>query len=988
MKKSLLIVVEQFVTGGLETHIRTEATALMAAGWEVHLATGQHCNHNMLPSGLASVHTGLSLQPEADTTGLLDAAQSLREIVREHAISHLHIHPFSCIIPAIMAAEQEGIAYALTLHGPSSFSGYGPFYEFLLRNVVLPNCGLTTVVSPELMALASPCAAPNTLVYLPNAVAFGDELIDEASPRSTRSPSTSDPCSQAASRWLLISRLDAQKAPGLREFIQKAATAGIANITVVGDGPAAASLQEWVQQEAQAGRLPSSSTVYFAGAKSRITEDINAHTGIAGMGRVVLEGIAHHKPVMLVGYDGVKGLLDESFLSQAANTNFSGRGLPTLRQTQFEQALANVAQLDTKAIYLLAKRQFDQADVVKRFEKKLTTIPKTKPSLMARFHALLASHTITDTTPWLHSAAVIDLLGSLLASPQAHDPARSAAYLIFRQKLITDNAVARSSDMETCLRQLDQQLGHQEQQIKTLISCQKRLQEQQTAEIQQLQQQLAERDQQLVERDQRLAKCLSQIDALHASTSWRITTPLRLAKLTLSGTTPPLTLLRAQQYQLLKALYWKLPAWLRSRLNGYRHNYVAQHLKNVASTAQYKPEQSANVARQALTAQPEWIHRTHKSKQIAIVPCAFEFDDLVNQRPINAAKHYANNGYLVLYIAWQWSPSEVLTKGRGEVASNIFQIPMYEFFAQLNQLEFSGRRAHYLITLPSQAFLDVISTLRRQAVTVYYDIMDEWEEFQRVGQAPWYEKALERRLILEADIVTAVSPALAQKFAALRRDIHVIGNGYTADVLGLEHRNIARKPAPAQKSTQEAGSCAATSNACEAAVIGYFGHLTDAWFDWKSVFQLASSLPDTTFEIIGYGQPDWVDEKAKHFSNVHLLGKVLPAKLHEYVARWSVGLIPFIHSALAEAVDPIKIYEYLYFGLPVVVTGIPHLSTVPRTFYATPETLLDMTRNAMSDSTTQAEVDTFLARTTWQARFDTLIQLDASQRGIGALYEH
>ncbi len=40
-------------------------------------------------------------------------------------------------------------------------------------------------------------------------------------------------------------------------------------------------------------------------------------------------------------------------------------------------------------------------------------------------------------------------------------------------------------------------------------------------------------------------------------------------------------------------------------------------------------------------------------------------------------------------------------------------------------------------------------------------------------------------------------------------------------------------------------------------------------------------------------------------------------------------MIPFKSGRLSEAVDPIKIYEYFYFGLPVIVTGIKHLEQYP-----------------------------------------------------------
>ncbi len=482
-------------------------------------------------------------------------------------------------------------------------------------------------------------------------------------------------------------------------------------------------------------------------------------------------------------------------------------------------------------------------------------------------------------------------------------------------------------------------------------------------QIANLNQIVIERNLTIVEMTSALAASQQQVEDLLSSTSWKITAVLRLAKrfVAKGGVLSP-----TQRYQLLKAAYWKLPQGLQIRLNGYRHRYVARRFS--ADTNKFHANSQDTSHKNHHTS--EWIRRIESSQQIAIISCAFEFDELVNQRPINAAKYYAQSGFLVLYVAWQWSPREPLKKGNGEVAANILQVPMYEFFANTEDINYSDKIVRYIVTLPSRAFIDIVDLLRQQAVVIYYDIMDEWEEFHRVGQAPWYEKTLEESLVLKADIVTAVSPALVQKFSSLRTDIYIIGNGFTPTVLGLENRNIARRQS--------------TNNL----TIGYFGHLTDAWFDWKLLFDLAEKLPEASFEIIGYGQPDWASDKVLAHKNIRLLGKVPPAQLHQHVANWSAGIIPFSHSALSEAVDPIKIYEYMYFGLPVVVTGIPHVSKYPRTFYATRENIADTVQHALTDRTPQSTVDAFLEESTWQARFNTMEDISKKSKGLWLLYEH
>ena len=89
---------------------------------------------------------------------------------------------------------------------------------------------------------------------------------------------------------------------------------------------------------------------------------------------------------------------------------------------------------------------------------------------------------------------------------------------------------------------------------------------------------------------------------------------------------------------------------------------------------------------------------------------------------------------------------------------------------------------------------------------------------------------------------------------------------------------------------------------------------------------------------------------------------------------------------LAEAVDPIKIYEYLYFGLPVVVTGIRHLKSYPMTYFAESEDVEDIIEKALNDDYDTEDINNFLQQVTWRARFETLINEINKNNGIWDLY--
>ncbi|WP_271755297.1 glycosyltransferase, partial [Cohnella sp. JJ-181] len=290
---------------------------------------------------------------------------------------------------------------------------------------------------------------------------------------------------------------------------------------------------------------------------------------------------------------------------------------------------------------------------------------------------------------------------------------------------------------------------------------------------------------------------------------------------------------------------------------------------------------------------------------VSVIPSAFPFDELYNQRTINLAKYLSKKNHVSLFVVWQWTTEEVIESAFKEVYHNVFVIPMYAFFDSLYLLKSIAeiKQKYAIFNIPSTQYNNITADLRSNNFTIIYDIMDEWEEFFKVGQASWYSRREEERLILAADIITAVSRPLIDKFNFLRNDIVLIGNGYDKELLGPAY--ISRNGT-------------ANDNVIH---VGYFGHLTESWFDWELVFKILENK-SIILHIIGYGANKETLIRLKKFQNANYHGKVQPSLLRDYVKNWNVGIIPFKDSSLSQAVDPIKIYEYLYYGLPTVVTGI------------------------------------------------------------------
>ena len=238
---------------------------------------------------------------------------------------------------------------------------------------------------------------------------------------------------------------------------------------------------------------------------------------------------------------------------------------------------------------------------------------------------------------------------------------------------------------------------------------------------------------------------------------------------------------------------------------------------------------------------------------------------------------------------------------------------------------------------------------------VVYDCHDWLAGFGNVAEA-----LLERELegMRAADVVVFSSPVLAERWDV--SDPLVIRNAGDPEHFRLIPWRAAR----------------------ERPVIGYAGALNH-WFDSEAVAIAAGLRPEWQFQLMG--PIDTADvSQLQRLSNVHLRGAVPYAELPDRLAECDVVLIPFKLSPLIEAVNPVKLYEYLACGLPVVSARLPEVVTFADHLY-TYGTSAEMTgaieRALREDS--QARREARRARVlgeTWDARAR---QLEASLARTG-----
>jgi glycosyltransferase involved in cell wall biosynthesis len=113
--------------------------------------------------------------------------------------------------------------------------------------------------------------------------------------------------------------------------------------------------------------------------------------------------------------------------------------------------------------------------------------------------------------------------------------------------------------------------------------------------------------------------------------------------------------------------------------------------------------------------------------------------------------------------------------------------------------------------------------------------------------------------------------------------------------------------------------------------IVFTGAIVAKKLDVPLLAALARARPGWSFALvgpIGMGDPGTDVSALEGEPNIHLLGARTYTQLPDVLRAADAGLIPYARNELTESIFPMKVYEYLAAGLPVVATPLPSLREV------------------------------------------------------------
>ncbi|WP_443735494.1 glycosyltransferase [[Ruminococcus] lactaris] len=289
----------------------------------------------------------------------------------------------------------------------------------------------------------------------------------------------------------------------------------------------------------------------------------------------------------------------------------------------------------------------------------------------------------------------------------------------------------------------------------------------------------------------------------------------------------------------------------------------------------------------------------------------FGFYNIMLQRPQHLTKKLADERTLVLYNSYYdvdyKNPSRIT-----RVAGNCFVLDLYYYRNEILRQLRQKRADRYLMVYSTDTVpMSRIRQYQEEGFKILYEYVDDINpDLIAPGRL---DMILERHEFLIKDPATYVIATATRLYENVRKinpaaKTALISNGAECE-----------KFPPDQKTEEKEYLSWLRSDSVKA---GYYGAMA-SWVDYDLLKALADH-PKIQIILIGIEHDASLQESGiLEYKNVRFLGKRPYEELAGYAHFFDVCMIPFVVNDITESTSPVKLFEYMAMGKPVVATSLP-----------------------------------------------------------------
>lgn len=242
-----------------------------------------------------------------------------------------------------------------------------------------------------------------------------------------------------------------------------------------------------------------------------------------------------------------------------------------------------------------------------------------------------------------------------------------------------------------------------------------------------------------------------------------------------------------------------------------------------------------------------------------------------------------------------------------------------------------------------------------------YHCVDDFSGVPHWWNMPASVKAREAASCREADVVICTGRMLVEERRPLNPNTHFVPEGADVELFATARDEATHVP------EDMAG--------LKGKVVGYVG-VIDFRLDAELLAYMAERQPDWSFPIIGPVKGDTQGlERLRSLRNVRFFGNRPVTALPAYLKAMDVCLIPYVLNDFTHHIFPLKLYEYMAAGKPIVASDMEEMRAYDGnglTIARTNEEFLAAVRRAIDEDSPEraAERSRAAAAESWEHRVE------------------
>ena len=341
------------------------------------------------------------------------------------------------------------------------------------------------------------------------------------------------------------------------------------------------------------------------------------------------------------------------------------------------------------------------------------------------------------------------------------------------------------------------------------------------------------------------------------------------------------------------------------RVLRYKKRRIKDKLDNNALTYRKNYEEANAIFHKIL--------KKEKFKAVVVFDSRVGWNIPLFQRSQHMANELTDDGYLYFYRTSEQFDPHVKTVEK--LKDRLYLVNMANFALQNAMFdllkEYKGHK--FLSLYSTDVYLDeqyIKEKYIDNGFKIIYEYIDELSD-EISGHLPDFVYDRHKNIIEDkSNIAVGSADKLIEEIEEIRgkENVAMITNGVQYDHWQYRSNEVPEK----LKDIVSKGN----------PIIGYFGALAK-WFDYELLKKVAKERPNYEIVLIGFLYDNsFKDSKIDELENVHYLGIVDYKELNQYSQYFTISTIPFLLNDITESTSPVKLFEYMAMGHPIVTTDM------------------------------------------------------------------